>query len=96
MMGKKPTASKLRHDIDHGRAGSKVDAPDPAAAPLGTDAEAGGAPVTDEIARSAYGQEVADSPAAIKLNKPDGGRTIYLAAISIFAILVVLAAVAAL
>lgn len=39
-----PTVDRLRHDIDSGRTGEKVDWPDPAAAPLGTDAEAGGAP----------------------------------------------------
>lgn len=33
---------KLRHDIDSGRTGDKIDFPDPAAVPLGTDAEAGG------------------------------------------------------
>ena len=31
---------RLRSDIDSGRTGDKVRAPDPAAAPLGTDAEA--------------------------------------------------------
>jgi hypothetical protein len=35
---------QLRHDIDRGRTGDKVDFPDPAAAPLGTDAEAAGRP----------------------------------------------------
>lgn len=33
---------RLRHDIDNGRTGDKVAFPDPAAAPLGTDDEAGG------------------------------------------------------
>lgn len=92
----KITSSKLRHEIDRGRAGSKVDAPDPAAAPLGTDAEAGGAPVTDENARAAYAEEVARPPAATKLNKPDSGPAIYLAVISIFAIVLITALIAAL
>jgi hypothetical protein len=35
-------AARLRADIDCGRTGDKVDWPDPAAAPLGTDDEAGG------------------------------------------------------
>ena len=35
-------AARLRADIDRGQTGDKVDAPDPAAAPLGTDDEAGG------------------------------------------------------
>ncbi len=37
------TGEQLRADIDAGRTGDKVAFPDPAAAPLGTDAEAGGA-----------------------------------------------------
>lgn len=36
------TSSQLRKDIDSGRTGDKVAFVDPAAAPLGTDAEAGG------------------------------------------------------
>ncbi|HEY1340953.1 MAG TPA: hypothetical protein VGF59_25750 [Bryobacteraceae bacterium] len=36
------TTDQLRHDIDRGRTGDKVDFPDPAAAPLGTDEEAAG------------------------------------------------------
>lgn len=38
------TADAVRSRIDSGEAGDKVDFPDPAAAPLGTDAEAGGTP----------------------------------------------------
>ena len=34
--------------IDRGQTGEKVDWPDPAASPLGTDAEAGGHPVTGQ------------------------------------------------
>lgn len=36
------TTDELRHDIDSGKTGDKADWPDPAAAPLGTDAEASG------------------------------------------------------
>lgn len=39
-----PTTEQLRDRIDRGLAGDKVPMPDPAAAPLGTDAEAAGAP----------------------------------------------------
>jgi hypothetical protein len=39
------SVERLRADIDRGRTGDKIDWPDPAAAPLGTDEEAGGAPV---------------------------------------------------
>jgi hypothetical protein len=38
------TVEQLRDDIDHGRTGDKVDAPDPAVAPLGADEEAAGTP----------------------------------------------------
>lgn len=45
-----PTTDKLRHEIDRGQTGDKVDWPDPAAAPLGTDAEASGnAPTAHEL-----------------------------------------------
>ena len=38
------TISQLRDDIDAGRTGDKIDWPDPAAVPLGTDEEAAGTP----------------------------------------------------
>jgi hypothetical protein len=38
--------AELRADIDSGATGDKVKVEDPAAAPLGTDAEAAGAPMT--------------------------------------------------
>jgi hypothetical protein len=40
------TVDRLRGDIDRGLTGEKVPGSDPAAAPLGTDAEAGGVPPT--------------------------------------------------
>lgn len=43
-----PTTDELRIAIDRGGQGDKVDFPDPAAAPLGTDAEAAGKPPTTE------------------------------------------------
>lgn len=39
---------QLRADIDRGATGEKTPGTDPAAAPLGTDAEAGGAPPTPQ------------------------------------------------
>jgi hypothetical protein len=47
-------AGRLRADIDHGRTGDKVDWPDPAAAPLGTDAEAAGAPEPETAMEAAH------------------------------------------
>ena len=56
--GGMPTTAQLKEGIDRGSAGDKVDFPDPAASPLGTDAEAGGvAPTPTEVA-SAYKQEI--------------------------------------
>ena len=55
--GKKPNADMLRRDIDSGKTGDKVGFPDPAAAPLGTDAEAGGNGATREELKTARQQE---------------------------------------
>ena len=44
---------QLRAGIDAGRTGDKIPFPDPAAAPLGTDAEAGGHPPTRQEVRLA-------------------------------------------
>ena len=41
-----PTSDQLRNSIDSGHTGEKIGMPDPAAAPLGTDAEAAGASPT--------------------------------------------------
>lgn len=50
---RRPNAAQLRGDIDRGRAGDKAPGVDPAAAPMETDAEAGGAPPTPaEIAEA--------------------------------------------
>jgi hypothetical protein len=41
-----PTSAQLRHGIASGQSGDKISNIDPAAAPLGTDDEAGGNPPT--------------------------------------------------
>lgn len=48
---------QLRHAIDRGKTASKVDAPDPAAAPLGTDEEAAGTPVGAREVQAAWEAE---------------------------------------
>ncbi len=53
------TPAQLRHDIDSGRTGDKVPFPDPAAAPLGTDEEAAGTPVSGRAAAAARRAETA-------------------------------------
>ncbi len=69
------TTSRLRADIDSGRAGDKTDFSDPAAAPLGTDAEAGGTPPGDaEIARARDAETAGpprDSHANAQAEAPD-------------------------
>jgi hypothetical protein len=44
-----PSIDQLRDDIDRGRTGEKVDGSDPAAAPLGTDEEAAGTPLSASV-----------------------------------------------
>jgi hypothetical protein len=52
-----PTTDKLRIAIDREGQGDKVDFPDPAAAPLGTDAEASGnSPRPDELALEPFAE----------------------------------------
>jgi hypothetical protein len=47
------TVAQLRQDIDSGATGDKVPVLDPAASPLGTDAEAAGVPPSPEMAAAA-------------------------------------------
>ncbi len=61
--GKAPTAAQLKEAIDRGAAADKVDFLDPAASPLGTDAEVGGAAPTPGELASAYKQEIVGKPA---------------------------------
>jgi hypothetical protein len=56
------TTEQLRIAIDHGHGGDKVDAVDPAAAPLGTDDEAGGTPNTRAQVRLAAKHEIHARP----------------------------------
>jgi hypothetical protein len=52
-------AARLKNDIDRGRTGDKVAWPDPAAAPLGTDDEAGGNCATSETVERTRQAEIA-------------------------------------
>jgi hypothetical protein len=56
------TTEQLRIAIDRGQGGDKVDASDPAAAPLGTDDEAGGTPNSAAQVRLAAAHEVRARP----------------------------------
>ncbi len=55
---------QLRGEIDRGRTGDKVAFPDPAAAPLGTDDEAAGTPVSPRAAATAERLETSRPHAA--------------------------------
>lgn len=96
-MDRRPdTAEMLRQGIDHGKAADKVDHPDPAAAPLGTDSEAGGHPVTPEEARLAQDQEIRRKTDRTRDDaRPDAGfgsmrSTVWPIALLVLAILLLL------
>jgi hypothetical protein len=58
-LDERPNVERLRHAIDTGKARDKAPIPDPAAAPLGTDEEAGGTPPTPEQVAAAAQHEMA-------------------------------------
>ncbi len=63
------TADALRSRIDRGDGSDKVDFPDPAASPLGTDDEAAGTPPTSADIAQAAGHELSRATA----DAPSGG-----------------------
>ena len=76
-MRSKMNWDQLRHKIDSGQTGDKVRCLDPAIAPLGTDAEAGGASTApEEIAAWAPQEQAPDDPAH---SPPRGPRRLFLA-----------------
>lgn len=85
------TTAQLRSDIDKGRAGSKVDYPDPATAPLGTDDEAAGTPPSPEAIKLAHQHEIERAPVRTEGQRLDVGVTIYVSIM--VAVLVALTAV---
>jgi hypothetical protein len=78
-----PTTAKLKHDINRGRGGDKVDAIDPAAAPLGTDEEAAGTPPSPAAIEQAYRDEVRSSPVSSEQNDSDHAVAIYVGLIAL-------------
>ena len=78
-----PTTEQLRQRIDSGLTGEKVSMPDPAAAPLGTDAEAGGAPPTTKE-RTLAAEQVSED--AVPGPRASPGIAVYAAVIVIVAI----------
>ncbi len=87
-----PTTSQLRQDIDQGRAGSKVNNPDPAAAPLGTDDEAAGVPPSAVAVEAARRQEVENARVQPRQPKLGSGAQLYAGLVAV--IVAVLSAVA--
>jgi hypothetical protein len=72
------TTEQLRIAIDRGYSGDKVDAADPAAAPLGTDDEAGGTPNTKEQVRLASKHELDRRPNQTRQHKSGLGHAWWL------------------
>ena len=75
-----PTTDQIRDAIDSGATGEKVGHPDPAAAPLGTDAEAGGNGPTPGERKLEAGSQV-NHPEAV----PPDGRVVYFVLIALVA-----------
>lgn len=63
------TTDRLRADIDSGRTGDKIDFPDPAMSPLGTDDEAAGTPPTPAQIRAAAEAELRPGRRRIDANR---------------------------
>ena len=79
-----PTTAGLRHDIDRGRGGDKVDNIDPAAAPLGTDDEAAGKPPSPAEIQLAYRHEIGRGVSSER--DDDHGVTIYLTVVLLWSL----------
>jgi hypothetical protein len=87
-MARAPNIDQLRHKIDSGSTGEKVDFPDPAAAPLGTDAEAAGHPPSPHE----VSLDLAASQPVRKRREGDPGLVIYLSllgTVSLLALIIV-------
>ena len=81
-----PTTARLRHDIDRGRGGDKVDNIDPATAPLGTDDEAAGKPPSRAEIKLAYRHEVGRGVSSVR-GDGDHGVAIYVTMVLLLSII---------
>jgi len=79
------TAEQLRSDIDSGRTGDKVPAPDPAAAPLGTDEEAAGTPIPSEAIAASRAQEIVAPAQAAQSRRGLGASWVLIAFVALAA-----------
>jgi hypothetical protein len=73
-----PNSSQLRHKIDSGQTRDKIAFPDPAAAPLGTDDEAAGAPPSTEAVETARRHEEAPERTGSPQRERVFGLAVYL------------------
>jgi len=80
-----PTIDRLRYDIDSGRTGDKVAWPDPAAAPLGTDEEVAGTPLSPVHVGHAHEHERRHPPQDLATNSNTVAVWIFVAFIMAFA-----------
>jgi hypothetical protein len=83
-----PTTGKLKHDIDRGRSGDKVDFIDPAVAPLGTDEEAAGTPPPADAIAQAYKHEISHNRVSSERKDSDHAVAIYVGIIAAIATVV--------
>lgn len=87
------TVAQLRGDIDRGRTGDKVSAPDPALSPLGTDDEAAGTPPGPraiDMARREEGKaQAGDEPASSPRMQHSYGFVLALALLILLALIVI-------
>lgn len=79
---KTPTLEQIRGAIDSGKTGDKVPFPDPAAAPLGADAEAGGASPTKAELRIAA-RSLAKTPATRRWQAEAQGIALYASTVAV-------------
>ena len=83
------SVERLRVDIDRGRTGDKVDWPDPAAAPLGTDDEAAGTPVAASLGGAVHRAETATPRVPRQMRHGLGAAWVVIAVAAVFAAVVI-------
>lgn len=83
------SVQRLRADIDRGRTGDKVDWPDPAAAPLGTDDEAAGTPVRASMGRAVHRAETVAPSAPRQKRRGLGAAWVVIVVAFVLAVIVI-------
>jgi hypothetical protein len=92
MANHQPNVDQLRAAIDTGKTADKVDFPDPAAAPLGTDDEASGYSPSSAQVKQSLNAETVPSPRGKDRRSIEGFPTAYIV-IAIALIAIILATV---